>query len=87
MATENKEWPRWLYRRGTGEPFLCPSQEHLNTMKEKALWQEKPWIKSNEKKCEKCEKLEEMVILLEAEIKEKNRQIMNLKIKRGLENG
>jgi putative protein kinase ArgK-like GTPase of G3E family len=86
------EFPIFLYKRHSTEAFQCPSQEFLDGIKDKEMWQETPWHESiiktvaelereYPKLLAKIDKLELIVANFEEESKIKDVQIADLKVK------
>lgn len=76
------DFPQWMYRKGTGEAALIPSQEFLNSMKdsERKLWVTEPWYEELHVSDPKAEiaKLKQLVETLEEELREKDQMIVLL---------
>jgi len=70
------DFPHYLYR-SSGDNFLCPSQEFLDSLKDRAEWHEEPFngdrtalLDVNRKGCRKCEAYREEITLLRLKINE-----------------
>jgi hypothetical protein len=85
-------FPIFLYKRHSTEYLNCPSQEFLDGIRDKELWQETPWHEPERKTAEEMskaypkmlaenEKLNLIIKNLEKENEIKDTQIADLRLK------
>ena len=74
------KFPIYMYRQHTGEAVLMPSEDFLNSLKDASLYQLTPWKpEDHPKRCEKCEALTELNVVLKSELKAKDMELDDLR--------
>ena len=73
-------FPVYMYRAHTGEAVLMHSEAFLKSLKDAALYQLTPWkAEDHPKRCEKCEALTELNVVLKSELAAKDTELDELR--------
>ena len=78
------DFPRWFYHP-KGLAFICPSEEFLNSLKDKDEWEDAPFTGPRaivKHKCEACFKAAQEIVKLKLALIEKGLLIESLQEKR-----